>query len=190
MKLIEAIHNVDRSEDNTFTFNEEIVEAVGCDPYNLDHDNPNTERLKLHYISKWLCTDTWVGACVYYLDDMPMAISTQIARKDSINFKFMSSEAFCKLRDFFISISISNLHDMITNEEWNEEIGEFYHINYGSQLLLTKEGFYKGVPVTVVKEYKNIEKWGVIGVKFPSGEIKDIKLKNFDIPYMVKKPLT
>jgi len=39
------------------------------------------DRMLKHWVTSWVCTDTRVGVAVYCLDKVPVAVSTQPARK-------------------------------------------------------------------------------------------------------------
>lgn len=52
-----------------------------------------SKRMLKHWITSWVCTDTKVGLAVYCLDNVPVAISTQTARKSEERIKFVSEEA-------------------------------------------------------------------------------------------------
>jgi hypothetical protein len=65
-------------------------------------------------VSKWLCTDTWVGSHAYFLDGVLVAAGFQPARKSYMRISFVSTEAATKLREFILS--------MVPNEELNFDI--------------------------------------------------------------------
>lgn len=52
-----------------------------------------SNRMLKHWVASWLCTDTRVGLAVYCLDKVPVAISTQSARKNEERIRFVSEEA-------------------------------------------------------------------------------------------------
>jgi hypothetical protein len=102
MKLIDAITNVDRSNENTDWANlSDFSNELGLSVYGFEPEFES--RVKKHWLFKWLCTDTHVGLAVYYFDDEPLAVSFQPARKSDEEIKFVSKEIANKLRDFILS---------------------------------------------------------------------------------------
>lgn len=62
MKLKEIIEKIDRE-----TQNEEEVDTVNLgEMFGLNLGWVVQERLKSYWVSKWICTDTWVGQKVYF----------------------------------------------------------------------------------------------------------------------------
>ena len=69
----------------------------------------------------------------------------------------------------------------------DQEIGEGYTVNYGSELL-TMKGFYQGQPVEVISHWNGnyslpSKLWHLVTVRLPDGSTKEINLKDFVIPY-------
>jgi hypothetical protein len=186
MKLSEAIYKVDRS-DPQWPDVEIFARDLGLEAYGLDSEF--AERVKGHYLAKWMCTDTWVGTQVFYLDDEPVAISTQSGRKSDENLYFISKEAGEKVREFILSLMSEDEAQELQLADLDEEIGDHYNVTYGSQLLV-KEGFYQGSLVTVVKEYHmyiDIDKWQTIDVRLQNGEVVNISCTEFHIPLHLAK---
>ena len=57
------------------------------------------KEIKRYPIKRWICTDTHVGYNAYYLKDVLICISEQVARKWDIAFYFVSEKAFKDLRE-------------------------------------------------------------------------------------------
>lgn len=151
MKIRDLINAVDRSEKNTSSADIDIFcQALDLDQpgWNVTFDKDN--RVTAHWLVKWYCTDTWVGYQVFYMDNEPVAVSTQLARKSSENLEFVSLEAATKVRAYILeclgekefSPSIANL---------DEETDPYYTVSYSSQLLV-KKGWYGDRIVNVVRE--------------------------------------
>lgn len=155
MKLIDAINKVDRSPKNThnsciseFCDALEITDSLGW-------SDVFSKRVKQHYLIKWYCTDTWVGTCVYYMDDKPIAVSTQFARKSDTNYHFISEEAADKVLTFIRSLEKEDrVHHQRSLIEEDQEIDDTYSVGFSGQLL-TKVGAFNGRKCTVVKEVKD-----------------------------------
>lgn len=62
------------------------------------------QRVIQHWVpgATWICTDTRVGVCVYTFDSEVVAIGSQPARKCSHDIEFVSTEAYHKLRNFYL----------------------------------------------------------------------------------------
>lgn len=111
------------------------------------------KRLESAYISKHLCTDTWVGEVLYWFDGVLIAISSQSARKSGVYFSFF--EAAKEKIDELTSI-VATLFTPDNEKKFiefdDEDLGKGYQVHYGTQLL-TK----------VVHRNSDDEKLSVIG---------------------------
>jgi hypothetical protein len=150
VKIRDLINAVDRSEKNTDSADiDEFCRALNLNEYpgwNKQFD----EAVKGHWLIKWYCTDTWVGYQVYYMDNEPVAISVQTARKSSASYQFVSLEAATKLRKFILEcLGESEFTPDIMDQD--EETDPYYTVSYSSQLLV-KEGFFDGRVTKVVRE--------------------------------------
>jgi len=190
----------------------DLIEQVGLSmtfgSYDLEEaDRAEFEaRLKGYYVIKWICTDSWVGAWAVYLDGQPLALGHQTARKNGVNYKFVSKEAVDRFRAFiFDYASRVQKIDLVEYIDLDSVFddgdgGTGYSVAYAEQLL-TDQGFYKGEPVTVVEKYSYSSsyhtvkpptvkaartKWGKVKVQKASGEILLIDLEDFRIPYPLK----
>ncbi len=155
--------------------------------YNLYYSDD--ARLKCYFIKKWLCTDTHVGIRCYYLNDEPICISTQTARKDTENFTFFSKQSAIKLKNYLESLIVLeedyNL-DIIEDSFLDEEIPSTYKIEYNSQIL-HKLAFLNGEKVDIIK---TIYPWDdkenyfhTVKIKLPNGKHKEIDCRELDFEY-------
>ena len=127
----------------------------------------------------------WVGMTIVYFDDKPIATTWQMARKCDTTWKFLSQEAADNLYKYIVSSRVKTWPLI----DQKEDIGDFYTVNYDSQLLV-KEGLYKGKPVTVFTTYENhrdYKFWSIIVVKDEEGVEHTINLKDFHIPFHLAK---
>ena len=100
MKLIDMMKRVDRSKGNSVDGDiDDFCRELGIENY-FGWDQAFSERVQGYYLIKWFCTDSWVGAVVYIMDDKPVAISYQSGRKSGREFEFVSKEAVEKVRAF------------------------------------------------------------------------------------------
>lgn len=179
MKTIEALRRVDRSAKNhTDPDVDGFCEELGVPGY-FGWSEEFNEKVKGYWLTKWYCTDTWVGTVVYYMDGEPVAVSHQEARKSSPEYQFVSEEAASKIRELLFSLLTEEAptYEIV---DLDLEIPETYTVEFNSQLL-AKEGFYEGQPcwVTVVEGGMLAKR---ITVRFEDGSAKLINVNEFQIP--------
>jgi hypothetical protein len=186
MNLRDIIQHLDKSKSNeVWADDEEMREKVGLDSYS-DTPEDFKEVFKVYWISKHLCTDTWVGIKAYFLNGVHVCCSQQSGRKCDKNFYWVSDDTFQMVFQY-LSKTVSKKHISILDFEEDFEGG--YTVSYGSQLL-TNKGFYNGEIVEVIKTYGDryegdSETWHTVDVKLPSGDVVNIHLDDFKIPYCV-----
>ena len=150
MKMRDLINAVDRSEKN---FTSADIDDF-CRELNLNEypgwNQQFEDAVKGYWLIKWLCTDTWVGYAVYYMDNEPIAISVQTARKNPTAYEFVSLEAATKLRKFILEC-LGESEFTPTIMDLDEETDPYYTISYSSQLLVD-EGVLYGRPVKLVRK--------------------------------------
>lgn len=194
MKLRDLINTVDRSQDNTGWVDPEVIlqaiNLAGC----VDYSEVN-DRLKKHWIAPWLCTDTWVGTAAYYLDNKPVAISKQSARKSHEELYFLSSETLASVRAFMLECLSADGPEvsLLDDVDLDKDLGEGYTVNYGSQYL-NKAVMYEGKPAKIVKTYwdrnqhDEFEKHHLVDIKVEgSDKVLQVRHDEIVIPYRVNK---
>jgi hypothetical protein len=62
-------------------------------------------RLLKHWYITWICTDTRVGLAVYTLDGVPVAVSTQQARKSEEEIEMISAQAVLNVSDYIMELT-------------------------------------------------------------------------------------
>lgn len=111
-----------------------------------------SDEVQGYWLIKWLCTDTWVGCRVYFLDGEPVAISNQSARKNSERIEFISQEAVDKMRKLITDIMGEEDQFTPIMANMDEVIEDLtYTVSY-AEALLVSEGIYMGTPVKVVEK--------------------------------------
>jgi hypothetical protein len=186
MKLSKAIANINKDDIDSCYDVEVFNSALGLSYY-CSYDDTISQRLKYVFLTKWICTDTWVGTRVYLLDDIPVAISYQSGRKNPECVDFLSQADVVRMRNFIFSLMQADDDGSAMVCDPNKEIEEFYQVSYSSQLLVNK-GYYKGIPVDVVKkyvEYSDIDMWEFVDVRL-DGMVVTIPMSLFDIPINIK----
>lgn len=144
-------------------------------------------RLKCYFIKKWYCTDSYVGIRAYFLDDEFIAISNQIGRKMDEHFSFISEGLVNKLRLYLESlVEKENNFNIIDEKFLNEEISDFYKIEYNSQIV-EKEAILNGDKVLIIKnQYSWDDKeryFHTVEIKLPNGKKQEIDCRLLDFEY-------
>ena len=127
VKLIDALRNVDRLENNLAS-RFSLHTFVEFFNYNYtDQDDEKFEtRVKLYWVFSHYCTDTIVGLEAIYMDNVLIGYRYLAHRKSSTEHKFLSKELMEQLRTFVgdcISTDINDwASDIISEEELQKEI--------------------------------------------------------------------
>lgn len=183
MKAIEVLKRVDRSKENIgYVGDEFLSDLMGRELYYYG-DNP---RLQVYYLAPWYCTDTWVGADVYYLDDRPLAYSFQSARKSKPVFQYVDRDVHRDAREY-----VATLVDDVTTVKFidpEEDFPETYRVGYREQLL-TDRGYVDGRAVmydrVATREWleANRSKMSSYGFTFPGADSETYKESIIVIEY-------
>lgn len=188
MKLKDLIENVDRSESNSNWIDiNDIANALGISAGYLEDEN---QDLKEYWIFSWLCTDTYVGYSVVFINDKPLALVWQSGRKNDRQYSFVSEEAVDEARNYIFSLMKSKLSSSINFADMDEECGVGMTVAYGTQLLVSKV-IYEGEMVSVVKVYGQhysgpVEMWSKIDIKKNDGTILTVELDRVTVPFNLK----
>ena len=186
MTLQEIIDNIDKSNKDSYVNLEEIAREFNIHEY-VDGDD---SRISSYYYAKWLCTDSWVGGRVYFLDDKPICVSWQSGRKSYEDFEWISQEAFNITHQYILTLISPNI-PIPAIADLTQELGVGFHVEYGSQLLHGNV-IYKstGTIVKVTKKFNDmsdVKMWNYIEVQFPDGEIKEVSMSDILAPFDLKK---
>lgn len=190
MKLRELIAKVDRSAKNEDAADiDTFCQALDINEW-LGWDKRFDERVKGYALTQWLCTDTPVGMNVYFMDDEPIAVSTQSARKSDVYIRFVSEEAALKVRDFILSLVKEDEKFYPTIAALDDEYGDSYTVRYHSELL-TDVGLCDGQQVKVQRRKMDYnepcDEWSKVDVVFEDGTVERIHLNDFKIPYHLEQ---
>ena len=109
----------------------DIAEAVGV--YESVEDDAG--RLVYYWVKTWYCTDAWVGVKAYYLDNVLVAVSEQDGRKCEEEFKWVSQEAFLKVKAHIESLVIKENEDEVPLLDVEEDFPDGYRVDFRNQLL-------------------------------------------------------
>lgn len=192
MKLLEALKNVDQSEDNSQWVDvEELCRALGIDSWLAERPEDADTRLKRFWLKKWYCSDTWVGITAIFFDGELVGMTEQVARKADMDFTWVNRESADKVWDY-LRPKLSKVDGYIST---TDEIPETDNVNYVSQILID-DGFYEGMPCTVVRDdlfqrnrraYKFDGDGQDINVIFEDNSTKQIHVTDFFMPLCLKK---
>lgn len=109
MKLKDVIAKIDVNQECGTRYDSPVcedgdiyawAERTGYDTYNFDCWSEDFgKRMRMYSVYSWVCTDTVVGMFVYFLDNQPVAVSTQTARKSDREVKFLSKEGYLFVKE-------------------------------------------------------------------------------------------
>lgn len=190
MKLIEALRNVERSEDaSSWVDVEEICESLGIDPWQSERPKDSDVRLKHYWLQKWNCTDTWVGIRAIFFDGELVGMAEQQARKSDVNYSWLSQAHAHKVWDY-LRPKFPKVENVIDE---SAEISQTYTVGYVSEIIQT-QGFYQGVPCELVRDelyLRNARHYKFDGdnqdvtLQFADGSTTQIHVGNFAMPTMI-----
>ena len=184
MKIKDIVNSVNKSYANKSYVNiQNIAESMGI--FDVWSDD---ERLSSYFIGNWNCSGTYVGYRVYFLDDNPVAITTQLGRKCSEVFEWLSIDAYNCVKKYLQSLQITEEDDSISLAVLDQEIGETYKIEFNGQIFDYQKSIplYKGEKVSIIEmgkigEYFSTEK--NVKIKFIDESERWIELHELDFPF-------
>lgn len=124
IKLLDALVNVDKSEDNTDEVNlTALCDIVDVYEFDVDRDQLNYS-LKAYWVKRWLCTDRYVGIQAIYLYGKLVAYSTQTARKNRYDIYFLDKQHAENVASFvrYCIDPVDPDYPIATNESLQQEI--------------------------------------------------------------------
>lgn len=182
-QLIEKASQLPKQEYNLW--DEDLLSAVGLDIYYHNYDDP--VNLTTNHLKQWYCTDTWVGIDVIYLNNNPVAVTNQVGRKMDVNIYFLSEEAKNSVKDYLISLynNQQDCADYLTEDDLNEEMGDYFKIEYSSQVLY-KTAWLNGEQVEITQKPRNLNNkinLHTVAIKHKDGVEKWIDVRELDFEY-------
>ena len=182
-QLIEKASQLPKQEYNLW--DEDLLSAVGLDVYYHNYDDP--VNLTTNHLKKWYCTDRWVGIDVIYLNNHPVAVTKQIGRKWNVNIYFLSEEAKNSVKDYLISLynNQQDYVDYLTEDDLNEEMGDYFKIEYASQVLY-KTAWLNGEQVEITQKPRNLNNnfnLHTVAIKHKDGVEEWIDVRELDFEY-------
>ena len=182
-QLIEKASQLPKKEYELW--DENLLSALGLDIIHHNYEKPVS--LSTNHLKQWYCTDTWVGIDVIYLNNHPVAITNQTSRKSSVNIYFLSEEDKSSVKDYLISIynNSQDYSDYLTEDELNEEMGDYFKIEYSSEVLYKTAWLY-GEKVEITKKPRNLNNnfnFHSVAIKHEDGVEKWIDVRELDFEY-------
>lgn len=194
MKYIDLINLVDTSDENK-------IEWFDLDPfcYELDIHEVNLTKayagLTAYWIQHWMCTDTMVGMQAIFLNNEPVALTTQVARKSDCNIHWLNKDSLERTRDFLYSCIDSRESDgRYQFIDPDETTSLYFTVDYTSQLV-DYHGTYNGRKCTYINKrnvlYRPTSDHNdycakMILVQFEDGMLEEIDVSDFHIPLYLK----
>lgn len=170
MKIKELIQRVRKTEKNEDYVN---IDGLAFEFGIMDAGSPqHTPRIKCYWVANHICTDTWVGHRVYFLDDVPVCTSSQSCRKGDETFFWLSREHAREVREYIVSLMVEEEDplDNINIADTELEMGEGYFIEYTGQMLVN-DVLFKGELVKVVEDIHYINgKYNFHNIKIETKE--------------------
>lgn len=140
MKFKDILSKIDF---NTAIQDENFIEEM-CFYLNIPQEQINRilfkehHRLTGYYMTRNLCTDTWVGTVVFFLEINGnkefVGISKQDYRKSEREFAWKDKETQLLVKDYVLSLIEEDEEDFYLLD-LNIEADPYYQLNYSSQLL-------------------------------------------------------
>lgn len=180
MKISEIIQTVDKnSERNKCLANWDNFASLFDMWFDYDYDKFEN-GLTSFFFAKWLCTDTWVGGRVYYLNNEPVAVSWQPARKSDEDIEFLSLDAIVKVKEFMLDCRTDEDNHSNLLTDMDKDYGNGYRVSYGSQLL-RKDCIHKptGKSSTVIETFRGmdqIKKWSKVVIQFDDSSTQTVDM--------------
>lgn len=187
MKIIDLIKNIDKSDQNKNYVN---IHDFAYEQFSLSLDhNVINKNLKCYWLGRWLCTDSYVGYRVYFLNDEAVGISLQEGRKCSENMYWISKEAAIKTKEYILSLMVEEVED---NDyiicDINEDLGDSFKISFNDQIIDMDKATYKNEKVEIV-EFIRKEKYYIdneLKIKLQNGNVIKVCAEDLDFKYNLK----
>lgn len=167
-------------------WDENLLSAIGLDIIHHNYDDP--VNLTTNHLKQWYCTDTLVGIDVIYLNNHPVAITNKRGRKCDVNIYFLSEESKTSVKDYLLSLynkEEEDYVDYLTEDKLNEEMGDYFKIEYSSEVLYKTAWLY-GEKVEITKKPRNLNNnfnLHSVAIKREDGVEKWIDVRELDFEY-------
>lgn len=191
MKLRDIFTHVIKDDRNTTDADlDDFAKACMADVW-LGWNQQWQDRVQGYWFVRWLCTDTWVGRRVYFLDGEPLAVSYQSARKSGEYIEFVSEEMAEKCRKFIFELAGEG-EPQFAIADLDRDFEETYNFDL-SDYFLEDKGFVDGEEVVIVvrrafpegEERRWVSEHSV--VRFKDGSEVMVLAEDIHFPILVNK---
>ena len=183
-QLIEKASQLPKKEYELW--DENLLSALGLDIIHHNYEKPIS--LTTNHLKQWYCTDTWVGIDVIYLNNVHVAVTNQGGRKMNVSIYFLSEADKNSVKDYLISLynkEEEDYTDYLTEDELNDEMGDYFKIEYSSQVLY-KTAWLNGEKVEITQKPRNLNNninLHAVAIKQKDGVEKWIDVRELDFEY-------
>jgi hypothetical protein len=197
MKLQYLIDNVDTSPTNLAHVDlDELSNAFDIsNSWKMDW-NKGEQIFQSYWLVVWYCTDAYVGMRVLVCNGHKVGLMQQSGRKCSLTVSYFSTEHAKLVKDALVSLvpedsQLGNVQ-LLSAEELAEDEGEFYTIQYNSQII-NSVGFIDDKQVKIIRT--NYE-WGTddyfysVEVEHDDGTQEKVQINQLKFKYHIVEPTT
>lgn len=190
MKIKDLIQNVNKTEQfQESVYISDFAEGILDIPYITNWEDQS--RLTSYYLGKWHCTDRAVGYKVYFLDDEPVGVSSQLGRKMDEEFEWISVECYKKVKEYILSFMEDEHPPMVDLEQ---EFGDTYRIDYYEQMYEHHKAnaIYKGEKVKILtnkssfKDTEGVYHPEMVKIEYSNWSTLWVEMSALEFPFNVR----
>jgi len=177
MTLKEIAMRIDKTNKNEDT----VCPTDFDEEFDHNFSYGDQDSLKSYWMGNWCCTDTCVGYKMYFLNDEPVAVSTQPGRKCDVNIEWFSEELALKVRDYLLSLEIEKDKFCFQIEDINHDIGDGYRICYNNQIINNDKAMLNNQHIKILEHIKDEPDYGIgstLKVELSNGDSKTVDVKD------------
>lgn len=158
---------------------EGLTEALGIQ-YHFNRWGDDFAPLKVYWVAPFRCSSEWVGQRAYFLNDEPIAISVQMARRSEEQFYFVSEEAANKMRMFLYERMAHDNERPVELISFDHDVPDTFSVSFASAFI-DRKGTYQGRPVEVLHKPNEFAAT-VCDVRFEDGSVETVKAEDVKLP--------
>nr|WP_145401512.1 hypothetical protein [Paenibacillus xylanexedens] len=182
MKLIEIAQRIDKAENNQdWVDTQELGKELG-----LDVPWKEQDRIKSYWIGNWYCTDTYVGWKMYFFDDKPVAVSSQLGRKSNEEYEWFNLQLAKEVKEYLLTLILDEEESLnVSICDINEEIGNSFKISFNGQILNKDRAVLNGEKVEILEEIRN-KPYGIddeLKIKLLNGDVRHVNVNDLDFSF-------
>jgi len=185
MKITDIINRLDKENNGAVVDTMVLGNELGI----YDMSWIEQERLNSYWVGNWHCTDSMVGYKIYFLDNEPVAWSSQTGRKSDETFFWFSEELAKRVRDYLLTLEEpTELSVELCDIE--QEMGIGYQIDFSGQLYShhLDNAYYNNIPVKIIEKLKhetfNIDT--LVVIQFENEKTETVHVKELEFGFNLK----